>query len=56
LPNKAGDALGKDGSVIGAAASACCVLVRSAISALAILARAARSGSAGLGGTVARLG
>ena len=56
LPNSPGDALGEDGSASGAAASACCVLVRSAISALAILASAARSGSVGFGGTDARFG
>ena len=33
-PNKAGDALGSDGSGNGAAAARCCALVRSAISAL----------------------
>jgi hypothetical protein len=56
LPNSPGEALGEDGSAMGAAAAKCCALVRSATRALAILARAARSGSAGFGGTVARFG
>ena len=56
LPNSAGDALGEDGSAIGAAAAMCWALLRSAISALAMLAKAAVSGGSGFGGTVARLG
>ena len=55
-PNRAGDAPGTDGSAIGASAATCCALLRSAISALAMLSSAARSGCAGFGGTVARLG
>jgi hypothetical protein len=56
LPNSPGDAVGEDGSAIGAAAARCCALVRSATNALAMLAKAARSGSGGFGGTVARFG
>jgi hypothetical protein len=55
-PNRSGDALGEEGSAIGAAEAMCCAFVLSAISASAILASAARSGAAGLGGTDARLG
>src|SRR5271166_202558 len=55
-PNRPGEALGSDGSAIGAAAAICCALARSAISALEILVSAARSGCAGFGGTVARFG
>jgi hypothetical protein len=56
LPNSPGEALGEDGSAMGAAAARCWALARSATNALAMLARAARSGSAGFGGTVARFG
>lgn len=56
LPNSAGDALGDDGSAIGAASARCCALVLSAIRALARLVISARFGSTGFGGTVARLG
>ncbi|MEJ0020433.1 MAG: hypothetical protein WDN25_28565 [Acetobacteraceae bacterium] len=55
-PNKPGEALGDDGSGIGAAAATRWALVRSATSALAMLASAARSGGVGLGGTLARFG
>lgn len=56
LPNSAGEALGNDGSGMGAAAAMCCALVLSAIRASAIFSNAARSGSGGFGGTVARFG
>jgi hypothetical protein len=56
LPNSSGEAVGDDGSANGANAARCCALARSAISPLDRLASAARSGSAGFGGTVARLG
>ena len=55
-PNSAGEALGSEGSAIGAAAAACWALVRSAISAVAMLASAARSGASGFGGTEAKFG
>ena len=55
-PNRPGEALGSEGSAIGAAAAMRCALVRSAISPLERLAIAARSGGAGFGGTVARFG
>jgi polyhydroxyalkanoate synthase len=55
-PNRDGEALGEDGSDIGAACAACWALVRSATSDSVSFFSASWSGAAGLGGTVARLG
>jgi hypothetical protein len=55
-PNRPGAAFGDDGSTKGAAAAMCWALARSAINASAMFCNAARSGSSGLGGTLARLG
>lgn len=55
-PNSDGDAVGDDGSAIGAACAACCALVRSAMSESVSFFKASWSGATGFPGTVDRFG